>query len=301
MCACKDLSFLPQAFICMWYTVRIFWFVCFGSCLAMGLAAQSDYAVLDVMTYNIKYDNPADGPNNWDNRQAPLTALVAHYQPDIIGTQEGLKHQLDHIAKTVAQYRYIGGGRDDGRDKGEYTAIFYNKARLRLLQDSTFWLSRTPDRPGKDWDAAIQRICTFALFEDLLTQKRYWVFNTHFDHIGEEARRQSAKLILQVIREQTATAPHPVILLGDFNAEPEQAPIKVITEDMIDARAVSSQPPYGPTGTFNAFAFDKPIERRIDYVFIGGPLRVQTYTSIDDHYDLRYPSDHLPVLVRLSL
>lgn len=277
--------------------MKFFYLFGFITCLgATAINAQS----MKAMTYNIRFDNPADGPNTWDQRRDKVVGLVQFYEPDVLGTQEGLKHQLDYIKTGLGNYDYVGVGRDDGKEKGEYSALFYRTDRLVLLESSTFWLSLTPEVPSKGWDAALERVCTYALFRVKKTGKKIWVFNTHFDHVGQDARVQSARLILEKIRTLTAKKNHRVILMGDFNLTPDEQAISTLKEGLTDTRETAGAKAYGPESTFNAFKFDLPPDRRIDYIFTGKTgFSLTRYAVIDDFYDFKYPSDHLPVLADL--
>ena len=156
---------------------------------------------MEIMTYNIKYANENDGENSWSNRKDFITNQLKFYEPDAFGVQEAVKQQMDYFKDHLDGYDYVGVGRDDGKEGGEYSAIFYKKSRLKVLKHDTFWLSETPQKPSKGWDAAYPRICTYALFEDQQTGEKFWYFNTHFDHIGDKARKESAKLIWKKIQE----------------------------------------------------------------------------------------------------
>lgn len=254
---------------------------------------------LSFMSYNIRYDNPKDGENRWDNRKDFLMNQIKFFEPTIMGVQEALKHQLDFLDAGLTSYAYFGVGRDDGKEKGEYTAVFYKKESLKLIKQSTFWLSKTPDEISKGWDAALERICTYGLFEDKSDGKKFWVFNTHFDHRGEKAREKSAKLILKKIKEFN-TANYPVILMGDLNLTPETHAIKVFSDKMQDARHAATSVAFGPDGTFTGFKHDKIPDRRIDYIFCSkGNIEIEKYAILTDSQELRYPSDHFPVYVQL--
>jgi endonuclease/exonuclease/phosphatase family metal-dependent hydrolase len=255
---------------------------------------------LAVLTYNIRYDNPGDGEDAWPKRRDFLAAQLRFHAPNIFGIQEGLHRQLEYLDEQLPAYARVGVGRDDGKQGGEYSALYFLKKRFGLLDSGTFWLSETPDTVSKGWDAALPRVCTFAHLHDSLSGKKLWVFNTHFDHIGKEARRRSAELILLKIKEKN-TAGEPVVLMGDFNAEPNEAPIAVLTRDLRDARFVSEEPPFGPEGTFNAFNFHDPVKRRIDYIFLNEKgLKVKKHAVLSDSRDCHYPSDHLPVMAVLA-
>ncbi|MEZ4964923.1 MAG: endonuclease/exonuclease/phosphatase family protein [Saprospiraceae bacterium] len=263
--------------------------------LAGALRSQQE---MTFLTYNIRYDNPGDGADAWPVRRDFLAAQLRFHAPDVFGIQEGLLHQLEYLDAALPVYTRVGQGRDaDGG--GEYSALYFRRDRFGLLDSGTFWLSETPEKPSKDWDAALNRICTYAHLHDSLSGKTLWVFNTHFDHIGKEARKQSAALILKKIAEKNPGG-EPAVLMGDLNAEPEEAPIAVLKEKMKDAREISKEPPFGPVGTFNGFKFHEPVTRRIDYIFTTG-MSVRQYAVLSDALDCHYPSDHLPVLARVEL
>lgn len=256
---------------------------------------------ITCMSYNIRYDTDRDSLNAWTNRKAFLLNQVQFYHPDIMGTQEGLKHQLDYLQTGLESYEYKGVGRDDGLTKGEYTAIFYNKNKFTVLKEGTFWLSPTPDTVGLGWDAVCNRTCTYLLLEDQQSQQKYWVFNTHFDHIGKVARQKAAQLILAKIKTLNV-ANYPVILMGDFNVVPTDPVYTILTNQLADTQKASQLPPFGNEGTFNGFKFHQPLTRRIDYIFADtSRLDVLKYATLSDSKDCRYPSDHLPVFVEVLI
>lgn len=250
-----------------------------------------------LMTYNIRYDNPKDGANRWDQRKDKMAALLNYYEPAFLGIQEGLLHQLEFLDQSLPEYEFIGVGRDDGKQQGEYCAIFFDTTLFRLIVDSTFWLSETPGIPSSGWDASLHRICTFGLFESLKTQQRIWVMNTHFDHRGRMARENSARLLAERVRQINQA---PLVLMGDFNATPDEVPIQKIKSTLSDASAISQKPLYGPPGTSDGFR-DDAIIRRIDYIFCNS-VKVLSYAHIDDRRDDGgHVSDHLPVLTEIKL
>ena len=165
-----------------------------SSWLIVSVFAQSH----SFMTYNIRYATERDGVNAWSNRKAFLSDQIKFYSPDVFGIQEGLLRQVSYLDSALTQYQYIGVGRDDGKEKGEFSAIFYDTEKLKVIENSTFWLSETPEKISIGWDAAMERICTYALFENLVSGQKFYVFNTHFDHIGKVAREKSADLILKM-------------------------------------------------------------------------------------------------------
>jgi endonuclease/exonuclease/phosphatase family metal-dependent hydrolase len=253
-----------------------------------------------VMSFNIRLDVTSDGENRWDLRKEKVAALMNYYDADFIGCQEVQHHQLQFLKARLANYDYIGIGRDDGKEAGEYSCIFYDKEKFILLQESTFWLSATPDTVSMGWDAVCNRVCTYGLFESVKTKQLFWVFNTHFDHIGKTARLESAKLIIERIQR---FANDPVIFSGDLNCKPEEASYQYINAALQNARDVSREPAYGPPDTWNAFAFDKPPSGRIDHIFISKhkKLSVKKFSTITDSYEKKYPSDHFPILATLEL
>lgn len=260
-----------------------------------GIQAQT----IDVMTYNIRYDNPNDNPNHWDNRKDFLISQLNFYAPDVFGIQEGLINQLKDMDNGLEDYTYFGIGRDHGDERGEFTAIFYSKGNIELLKEGTFWLSTTPEVPSKDWDAALPRICTYGFFKDKESSARFFVFNTHFDHVGMQAREESAQLILQKIKELNPDN-HPTVLMGDFNLESDSKGIQLIVQQMKDTHVEAGTNAFGPNGTFNRFDFSKPVDKRIDYIFVSNGFKVLKSAILSDSKDLRYPSDHLPVFSRLD-
>jgi endonuclease/exonuclease/phosphatase family metal-dependent hydrolase len=251
---------------------------------------------LKVMTYNIRFDNPADGVNEWGKRKQKVFDLISKYNPDIIGIQEALHHQLNDIVTNVDGFHFIGKGRDDGREKGEYSAILFRKDRFEILEQNTFWLSETPDKPGsKNWDAAITRVVTWAIMNDRKAGRKFLVMNTHFDHIGREARKQSAAILKQ---KASDLAPDiPMIITGDLNCTREEEPFQILTNneliELID-------PASSPEGTYCTFAVDGPECKAIDYVLLSNEWRADQYKVIKDNDGTYYPSDHLPVMITLS-
>lgn len=256
---------------------------------------------VSVMTYNLRFDNPADGENRWDNRKDEAAGLLGFYEPGIIGTQEALKHQLDYLNNHLQEYTYVGVAREDGAQEGEYSAIFIDTIKFKIHNEHTFWLSETPEVPSTGWDANIKRVCTYALLENRESGKMFYVFNAHLDHRGEKSRMESVKLISTKVEEKTRSGQLPVIVMGDLNAEPDSGPIVYLDKHFNDAYKISEDPPYGPLGTFNSFDVEKPAERRIDYIFVSDRFRVKKYAAITDSKQSRYPSDHFPVYAELDL
>lgn len=255
---------------------------------------------LKLMTYNIRLDVESDGENKWSNRKDYFTSQIQFYEPDIFGVQEAKPNQVLDIASALPAYNSIGVGRD-GIGQGESSNIYYKKNRFQLIQNNTFWLSETPDTISKGWDAAFNRVCTYALFKDLKTKKTFWVFNTHLDHQGELARTNGIQLILSKIASVN-TKKYPVIFMGDFNSKPTENRILSLKKEMIDAREVSEEKPFGPSGTFNGFKHNEAVTECIDYIFISknSNFNVKKYAVLSDSKNLHYPSDHLPVYIEIN-
>lgn len=270
------------------------------SLLILLLATVNTYAQnktpIIVATYNIRYDNPKDGVNAWPNRKENVKGLIRYHEIDIFGTQEGLRNQLNDLA-TMTEFAFIGKGRDDGKEAGEHSAIFYKKDRFKPLESGDFWLSETPEKPSLGWDATCcNRICSWAKFKDLRTNKDFYFFSAHFDHQGVEARRQSGQLMVKKIKEIAKNS--PIIFVGDLNSTPETEQVKAIQTLLSDSYQVTKIPPYGPVGTFNSFKFDAPMKNRIDYIFVSKGIDVLKYAVLTDAQEQRYPSDHQPVVIK---
>ena len=270
------------------------------SVLFLLMSVYFNAQTLKVMTYNIRLDVMSDGENDWSHRKDYFTSQIQFYEPDIFGVQEARPNQVIDIATSLVKYDNVGIGRE-GIGKGESSNIFYDKERFRVKESNTFWLSETPNEISKGWDAAFNRVCTYALFKDLKTKQLFWVFNTHLDHIGEDARTKGIQLILSKIKELN-TKKYPVIFMGDLNSEPNENRIISLKKVMDDSREVSQAKPFGPSGTFNNFRHDEPVTKLIDYIFISknSILKVKKYAILSDSKDLRYPSDHLPVYVEIN-
>ena len=264
-----------------------------------GIHKQMCSQVNSVMTYNIKYDNPRDSVNNWDNRKDEVVLLMKHYRPQIFGVQEALLHQLIDLDEGLLNYSRIGVGRDDGKEKGEFSAIYYNSELLSVMRQSTFWLSDTSDEVSMGWDASYKRVCSYGLFKNKMSKQEFLVFNVHYDHKGELAREKSSELILERIKKINKNN-YPVILMGDFNAQADDVPIKTITKAFDDGSKLARNGIYGPVGTFTGFEIDIIPEKRIDFIFVKG-FKVDKYSHIDDRkMDNNYLSDHLPVFIEFK-
>lgn len=268
----------------------------FGLMLTSQLFFSQD---LKVMTYNIRLSLESDKENSWDNRKEDALALMNYYHPDYFGVQEAVPQQMTDIKTTLTDYDYVGVGRDDGKNQGEYSAIFYDKTKLEVTKSGTFWLSETPEKPSKGWDAAYNRVCTYAFFKIKKTGKQFLAMNLHFDHVGDVARVNSAKLILEKIKELNPKN-LPLTLTGDFNLTDDAEPIKIISKSLDNAFYHSKKPHYGPIGTFTAFDVNTVPKERIDYIFVKGFDVLSNRTINDRRENLLYPSDHFPVLAEIS-
>ena len=272
-------------------------FICFSSCKN---EQQTKSQNLNIMTYNIRLDVASDGENAWTNRKEFLSSQVLFYSPDILGVQEARPNQMTDLKDALKDYKAIGIGRD-GNNKGEYSAIFYNAKKVNVAQENTFWLSETPDTISKGWDAAFPRICTYGLFTVLENNQKIWVFNTHLDNDGNEAQLQGMQLILKKMAVLN-TDGFPVIIMGDFNVEPTSELIANLKQTMSDSRD-QAKIVFGSNGTFNGFKFKELVSRRIDYILLSKSFKisVEKYGVLTSSIDLKYPSDHFPVLVELTL
>ena len=255
-----------------------------------------------ALSYNIRYDGHSDLAPDWSKRIAPIVAQLQSARPTIIGFQEVLKNQLDDLNKALPSYRAVGVGRDDGKAAGEFAPIFFDTTRYLLLQSGTFWLSPTPDMPSKGWDAALNRICTYALLQSKYDGKKLWVLNTHFDHVGEDARLHSAQLLIEKFSEFTQIVNAPMLLLGDFNAEPDSPIYLLLKASFQDLSCSKRHRELCSEPTFNAFTLTASDDKIIDY-FFGSPGIVSIqFKVLKEHFDRSYPSDHFPLeLTFLSL
>jgi len=259
---------------------------------------------LHVMTFNLRYNNPGDSLNSWPYRKDMAASQVQFFDVNIFGVQEALYEQMLDMQQRLPQYAYVGVGRDDGKTKGEFSAIFYDTTRLQKLKGETFWLSQTAGVAGsKGWDAALPRIVTWCEFEDKLNHKKFFAFNTHFDHRGKVARAESARLLLQKIKEIAGGS--PVIVTGDFNATDDDEPIQIITDaanadHLTDTKSITKLPHYGPDGTFNGFRSKEITEKAIDHIFMKNNIVVLKHGTISESWNGRFSSDHFPVIAEIN-
>ena len=255
---------------------------------------------ITFLSYNIRYNNVSDGENQWNNRKPEVASLIKAYGSDIIGVQEALWDQVQYLDKSLVDHNFIGIGRNDGKKKGEFSAIFYNSKKFKEVKEGTFWLSSSPNKISVGWDASMERICTYVQLETIDNKQKFWVFNTHFDHRGPKARLESAKLILDQIKTLNPLN-LPTILMGDFNALPDSEPIKTIQTTLEDSRIVANNNASGPFSTFNGFSKKVHAGQRIDYVFVKNVTVLQQAHINEKRGNGLQVSDHLAVLCRVSL
>jgi endonuclease/exonuclease/phosphatase family metal-dependent hydrolase len=259
---------------------------------------------INAMSFNIRYDNPEDGKQNWHHRKENVVRMINFYDLDIIGMQEVLVTQLNYLQTNLNQYQTVGVGREDGKEKGEFSPIFYKEDRFKELKNGTFWLSETPEKVSKGWDAALERIATWVVLKDKTTGMEFIFMNTHFDHIGKQARIESAKLLKQKSIELAGNL--PLILTGDFNLVPESEAIRTLIEPegentLVDSSSIADIK-YGPDWTTCGFD-NRPYQDRkvIDYIFVKGIKKVNRYAVFSETLDDIFLSDHCPVFAQVEL
>lgn len=253
---------------------------------------------LKIMTYNIRYDNTADGVNQWVNRKEKVANLIRQNNPDLVGVQEALLHQLHDLVLLLPDYTYYGAGREDGKEKGEFSAILVRHSRFGVLGDSTFWLSETPQVAGsKGWDAALPRVATWAKLYDKETKKDFFFINTHFDHKGIQARISSAASVQAYLMNLYNIKPLPLIMTGDLNFDRTTEAYKTLTESklLLDSKPADNNEP-----TACGFDIANTQCTGIDYILHSKEISVKKYAVLRDHDGKYYPSDHLAVSAELE-
>lgn len=272
--------------------------------LFSSLCVAQNNKAINTMSFNIRYDNPEDGKQNWHQRKENVVRMIQFYDLDIIGFQEVLINQLTYLKKHLEQYNTVGVGREDGKEKGEFSPVFFRKERFEALKSGTFWLSETPDKVSKGWDAALERIATWVMLKDKVTDREFVFMNTHFDHRGDRARLESAVLLKHKSNELAQGL--PLILTGDFNLVPESKAINILTEPDGSNTLVNSSHvaafSYGPDWTTCGFD-DRPFEDRkvIDYIFVKHIKKVNRYAVLAEMLNDLYLSDHCPVFAQIEL
>jgi endonuclease/exonuclease/phosphatase family metal-dependent hydrolase len=281
------------------------WTILLGPVTLLATVFQvKEESPVSVMTFNIRYDNPGDKPNDWPSRRDWAGDLVAFYHPDFVGVQEALHNQLVDMQGRLPDYTFFGAGRDDGKLSGEFCAIFYKKEKFDLVRSATFWLSETPEKPGiMGWDAVCNRVVTWGEFKNKSTGKSFFVFNTHFDHMGKIAREESSKLVLTKVSEIAGNK--DAIIIGDFNSDPESSVYQRLTNGFSGTKGLKdvyklAEKPYGPFWTFHSFGKTPLASRnRIDYIFVNRNVKVKRYVAISEQRGDIFPSDHLPVMAEI--
>ena len=274
--------------------------------VAFVLTTKATAQALYVGSYNIRYQNSGDTRNGnaWEKRCPVVCGQLNFEHPDIFGTQEVLDGQLHDMLDGLDGYSYIGVGRDDGKKEGEYAAIFYDEKKLKVEDSGYFWLSETPDKPSKGWDAACNRICTWGLFQDQTTGLKFYFYNLHMDHVGVKARRESAKLVMDHIRKMAGEG-IPYVLTGDFNADQHDEVYGLFTQSgLLRDSYTHTRLRFAENGTFNNYHQERKTDSRIDHILVSPHFSVERYAILTNTYwddTRRLPSDHYPVFVHLKI
>jgi len=261
-----------------------------------GCGSREKDVEIKYISYNIRYANASDGDNAWDIRKPATKEMIEREQPDVFGLQEALIGQLQYIDSNFPQYSRVGVGRDDGKEDGEFMAVYYRNDKFKLLENGNFWLSETPDQCSMGWDAACKRIVTWAKLKDLDSKKVFYVFNTHLDHVGEVAREQSILLIVKKIDEIVKKDKAPVFLSGDFNSNVSSPIFDPLKNIMKDSRAILPESEWIPT--YNSFGNGG--DSMIDYIFYKN-AEVQDFKTLNGDYGKPYISDHYPVMATFKM
>lgn len=270
-----------------------------------GCASTPNAAIgTRAISYNIRLDIEVDGDDQWPNRRHDVAALLKFYAADVFGLQEVRLHQLQQLKEDMDRFTFVGVGRDDGLERGEFSPVAFARQRYALTDQGTFWLSETPQQPSVGFDAAFPRLVTWVRLDDRRSGHKALVLNTHWDHVGVEARLASGRIVKAWIDAHREPCEN-VILLGDFNAVPDDAPIKLLTgatsTTLVRALTKSESAPFGPAGTFNEFDILSARSAPIDHIFVSENVRVIRHGVITQHNEGRLPSDHYPVLADIEL
>ena len=268
---------------------------------AVAFTACGSATSLSVMTFNMRYDNPEDGQNNWRFRRERIAGVIKAQEVDVLGTQELLSNQFDDLSGLLTGYQGVGVGRLDGAESGEYCAVFFRKDRFTLLVSGTFWLSETPEVVGSlGWDGACERIATWVVLRDRDGRELFFI-DTHLDHVGQVARDEGVSLLMK--RIETLSGGRPVILTGDFNSEPGSSVVAHVQKDGVlrDAKAIAAQRS-GTDWSFSDFGQIPEAERPLlDYIFVSGDIEAVRYEVLPDTFDGGYVSDHAPVMAVVKI
>lgn len=255
---------------------------------------------ITVMTYNIRcgFCEDSSSVNNWSNRKYLVAYIIKNHNPDLIGLQEAEMFQVNELIEMLDEYDWYGVSREDGKKKGESTAILYKKKRFKPLTKKTFWLSETPDRVSKGWDAALKRTVTIIKFKDKKLNKEIYYANTHFDHIGEKARTESSRLIVKLLSKYSND--FPVIFSGDLNYISTSEGYKILSEKLFDTK-IKAQKENGGNITFNGFGKDIQPDNKIDFIFVNDKVELLNHIIDTTTFNGLYPSDHYPVITEIRI
>lgn len=249
---------------------------------------------LKVMTFNIRYGTADDGENSWKYRKDIVIEVIREANPDLLSLQEALDFQISEILDELPGYSYLGVGRDDGKTKGEYSAVLYAKDRFIIDTTETFWFSDTPKIPGSiTWDATLPRICSWGLLFDKFSKKQMYVYNVHLDHQSQISREKSTEMLVRKI--QSGKMPLPVLVTGDFNCGDKNQAIQYLISSGLTDTYRKLNPPKSDEGTFNGFKGDRSGEK-IDYIFVNNQFEILSSKIDYTNRDGKYPSDHFPVI-----
>ena len=265
--------------------------------LSISASAQK----FTIGSFNVRYDNAGDEGNRWSQRAPVAANLLRFHEFDIFGIQEGLKNQVDDLSRLLPEYAHYGLGRDDGKDAGEHSSIFYRQDKFKLLDKGDFWLSETPDKPGKGWDATCcNRICTWVHLQDISSGKKFYYFNAHFDHQGKIARVESGKLIVKKISEIAGDA--PAIFTGDLNGgQKSEWYLTLANSGLLTDTYTQVKNPYANNSSFNAWGKSVDGYEIIDHVFVTKGFKADKWGILTDTYHGKFVSDHFPILVNVTL
>lgn len=301
---------------------KLFCLIIISLLSAAGAAAVE----FNVATYNLRQLNNSDTRHGdgWQRRCPVIASLIQFHEFHIFGTQEGFKSQLEELKSRLPGYDYVGVGREDGKEKGEHSAIFYDTEMFELLDHGDFWLAEDPEKPEPGWDAACVRICTWGKFRHKESGKEFQFFNLHLDHVGVTSRIESVKLVLRKIREFGLNM--PTFLTGDFNVDQtDEIYARLSASDFLSDSFTAAKFVYALNGTYNAYHTDGYTDSRIDHIFVTDDIIVEKYGVLTDTYRTaqtddgdfaisdfpkeltlkayrtRLPSDHFPVKIKVSL
>jgi len=254
---------------------------------------------MNIGSYNLRYDNKADSVagNGWALRYPVIAQIIKFNELDVFGVQEGFHHMLNNLQDSLPGYKWIGVGRDGGQ-KGEHSAIYYKTAKFKLLKSGNFWLSPTDtEKPNVGWDAALTRVCTWAQFKEIKTGFVFNFFNVHMDHVGVLARKESAKLIMNKMKQMTGNT--PTILTGDFNANQNSEAYVTLNESgLLKDCFILSPVKLATDATFNGFKIgNNKSNARIDHIFVTKQFKVKRYGILTNTFNGKLPSDHYPIVV----